>query len=153
MVELFDIYEDLTRSFAQLFLYPIEFAEAATMQKDGVDCFAVFLDIQNLKGMADLKGKLAHECGHCATGALHKATSPFTLIEKNEHKANRWMFERYFPPEGFATAFSAGYTTAWELAEWFDMPQSTVEKALQYYTKNKGICFDELVQEASGEKE
>ena len=148
MVKLTDIHEDLIANKAQLYFYPLGFAEAATVKHNSADEYGIFLDPAQLHGMADLKAKLAHECGHCATGAVHKANSPFQLIEKVEHRANRWMFERYFTLEQFAEALTLGYRTEWELAEWFEMPEGIVRQAVHYYMCNIGVSFNSLAGSA-----
>jgi hypothetical protein len=144
MVELTDIHKDLIANNAQLQFYPLDFTEALTFKWCNSDEYTVFLDPAQLQGMADLKAKLAHECGHCATKATHMMDSPFQLIGRVEHRANRWMFKRYFSLEQFTEALSLGYTTSWELAEWFAMPESLVIQAIHFYKCNMGVDFNKL---------
>lgn len=147
MVELSYIYDDITVCGARIYFYDIAFAEAATVKLNETGRYAIFLDKHSIRTVTDLKYKLAHECGHCATETVNKPSSPFQRIEKNEYKANKWAFEKYLPIEEFAKAFSEGYRTTWELAEWFDMPEPFVQKAVQYYKENKGIDFDKLLEQ------
>ena len=35
----------------------------------------------------------------------------------------------------------AGLTEPWQLAEWFDVPQSFIERALSYYHEARGLRF------------
>jgi hypothetical protein len=143
MIELSSLYNDLAQVGAQVFLYDIGFAESATLALGPkADTYGVFIDRHSLRGRADLKGKLAHEWGHCATGALHKTSSPWDLVEKHEHKAWRWSIERYLPFEKLRTAMIDGLTEPWQLADWFDFPEEYIRRALHYYTETRGLRFD-----------
>lgn len=139
MVSLADIYEALRAEDVRLYLYDIGFAAAATVEQDGR--YAVFYDPAAARSTAALKECLAHECGHCATGATHRVGSPWDLIEKHEYKANRWAIERFLPYESICAAMRSGKTEPWQLAEWFDLPQPFIERALAYYSDARGLRF------------
>lgn len=111
----------------------------ATVRDQGF--YAVFLDFSKIHSTRLLRGVCCHELGHAATGALHKVDSPYELIERSEYRADRWMAEHFLPAEDFREAFQAGCTELWQLAEYFDMPESDVQKALTYWTERKGIDF------------
>lgn len=103
--------------------------------------YAVFLDFTQIKSTRLLRGICCHEMGHVATGALHKVDSPFELAERSEYRANRWMAEQYLTEESFREAFSAGYTELWQLSEYFDLPETDVQKAMDYWTVSRNIDF------------
>ena len=105
--------------------------------------YAVFLDFTKIRSARLLRGVCCHELGHAATGALHKVDSPYELIERSEYRADRWAAEHFLPVEDFREAFQNGYTELWQLAEYFDMPESDVQKALTYWTERKLIDFSE----------
>ena len=66
-------------------------SNAATIQlKSHHNIWGIFLDKHKLDTEAKTKSALLHECGHYATGATHEISSPFDLIEKHEHKADKW---------------------------------------------------------------
>ena len=113
----------------------------ATIRDEGF--YAVFLDFSQIRSTRLLRGICCHELGHVATGALHKVDSPFELAERSEYRAKRWTAERYLTEEEFREAFAAGYTELWQLAEYFDLPQEDVQKALTYWTECRGIDFRE----------
>lgn len=102
---------------------------------------AVFLDFTKIKSTRLLRGICCHELGHAATGALHKVDSPYELVERSEHRANRWVAEKYLTQEDFRSAFSKGYTELWQLSEYFDLPESDIRAALSYWTECRGIDF------------
>lgn len=136
MVTLTQVYTALDAQGARVYPYPIEFTKAATIEIG--DSYAVFFDAALVKTVPELKACLAHECGHCAMGATHRVASPWDLIERHENKANRWAFEQFLPYLSLQDAIAQGFIEAWQLAEYFDMPQSFIEEAVQYYTQ---ICL------------
>lgn len=109
--------------------------------RDGNYC-AVFLDFSKIRSTRLLRSVCCHEMGHVATGALHKVDSPFELAERSEYRANRWCAQHYLTQEDFRDAFDAGYTEAWQLAEYFDMPERDVKAALTYWTERRGVDFN-----------
>ena len=111
----------------------------ATIRDNGY--YAVFLDFTQIKSTRLLRGICYHELGHAATGALHKVDSPYELAERSEYRANRWAAEQYLPVDAFQEAFSAGFTEIWQLEEYFDLPESEIRAALQYWTGSRGIDF------------
>ena len=116
-------------------------APGATI-RDGEDT-AIFLDIQAIDTLRELKGVCLHELGHAATGALHKLSSPFETVERSEYRANRWAAQQFLSVEAFYEAFDAGCRDLWELAEYFDLPERDIKNALSYWTERKGITFTE----------
>lgn len=93
---------------------------------------------------------LLHEEGHFATGTFYGLNSPYTLRRQQENIANRYVFERYFPPERVLAAMRAGCTEPWQLAEYFDLPQDFVEEMLAYYTEARGVDFSAQGCEGAG---
>lgn len=140
MTNLTDIYSDVSNVGASIFPYPIGFTDAATIELHGN--YAIMFDPDKFSTIRSLKWALAHEVGHCATGCTHKISSQWDIVERHEHKANRWAYEHYLPPEQIQYALDHGYTEPWQLAEWFDLPQNDIENALYYYINQRQITFD-----------
>ena len=112
--------------------------------RDG-SAFAVFLDFSKIQSTNLLRGVCYHELGHLATGALHKVDSPYELVERSEHRANRWSAEHFLTDADFRAAFADGYTEPWQLAEYFDLPEADIRRALAYWTDCRGIVFHENI--------
>ena len=49
--------------------------------------------------------------------------------------------KRYLPFEELQNAVSAGYTEPWQLAEYFQLPETAVRGALNYYLRVRGLRF------------
>ena len=104
--------------------------------------YAIFLDFDQIDSTRLLRGVCYHELGHIATGALHRASSPYESVERCEYRANRYAAERFLTEKDFRRAFAAGYVEVWQLADYFDLPERDVEKALRYWVDAKGVNFN-----------
>ena len=102
---------------------------------------AIFLDFSQIPTTRLLRSVCCHELSHVATGALHKAGSPYELVERSEYRANRYTAQTVLTVSAFRQAFADGCRELWELAEYFDLPEQDIEKALQYWTQRRGVVF------------
>lgn len=139
MFELSDFYTYCKQNNVDVIPFMGMPAEGATV-RDGTE-MAIFLDFSLIRSTRQLKGVCLHEQGHAATGALHKVASPYETVERSEYRANRWCAQHYLTAEDFKEAFSHGCTESWELAEYFDLPEEDIQKALTYWTDCRGIDF------------
>lgn len=140
MFELSDFYDYCKENSVDVIPYCGCPQPGATV-RDG-KYYAVFLDFSKITSTRTLRGVCYHELGHLGTGALHKVCSPFELAERSEHRAGRWSAEHLLTKEDFLEAFQSGYTEAWELAEYFDLPERDIRAALNYWTACRGIDFN-----------
>ena len=115
-------------------------AAATTVRYHGA--YAVGLNFSRLHTVRQIRTAMLHESGHLHTGALHKVNSPFQLVEQNEYRADADAFRRCLPPEEIRTAMRAGYTEPWQLAEYFDLDEDYINKALHYWTQCRGVDFN-----------
>ena len=128
-------------------------AAATTVRYHGA--YAVGLNFSRLHTVRQMRTAMLHESGHLHTGALHKVNSPFQLVEQNEYRADadafrytvcvtgiEEAFRRSLPPDEIRTAMRAGYTEPWQLAEYFDLDEDYIKKALHYWTQCRGIDFN-----------
>lgn len=139
MTSLATVYQDARQMDITLIPYNIGFTDAATLEMNGR--YGIFLDFEQFETMADYTAALAHEVGHCATGATHSVHSPFQLISQHENRANRWYYERYLPFSYLQSLMQQGYTEPWQLAEVTGWPESTIQAALHHYVECKGLTF------------
>ena len=139
MFELSHFYNYCKENQVDVIPYAGMPAMGATV-RDGSD-MAIFLDFSRIRSTRQLKGVCLHEQGHAATGALHKVCSPYETVERSEYRANRWCAQNYLRAEDFQTAFSYGICQSWELADYFDLPEEDVQKALTYWSERRGVDF------------
>lgn len=79
-----------------------------------------------------------------ATALLDGATSTatFEVKEQAEHRAFAASVEKYLPVNEILNCYKMGMTENWEIAEYFNLEEEFVEKAVHYWTDCKGIDFN-----------
>ena len=101
------------------------------MDLDG-ECF-VALDPRHISSESDERNKLAHELGHCITGAFYNEYSDYDCRQYHENRADKWAIQQIIPVEELDDAVASGRTEIWELAELFDVTEQFMQKAVCYY--------------------
>lgn len=95
---------------------------------------AIAIDPFRIKSAADEKVKLAHEIGHCERGAFYNRHSPFDVVAKHENRADRWAIKKLVPKDELDVAVADGRIELWELAEYFDVTEDFMRKAVALYS-------------------
>ncbi len=83
--------------------------------------------------------RVAHEMGHCMTESFYEGYSPFELRAKHENKANEWATNEIVPFSELCEAVKEGCREVWELAEYFSVSNSFMEKAIRIHALNGKI--------------
>ncbi len=91
------------------------------------------MDPFQIETVAEEKVHLAHELGHCETGSFYNIYSSLDIREKQERRADGWAVLKLMPFCDFKNALSLGFTEIWELAEYFEVTEEFVLKAIKYY--------------------
>ena len=84
---------------------------------------------------------LAHEIGHCTTDSFYNRHTPFDIRQKHENRADKWAIKKLVPEDELNEAVSNGITEPWELAEYFNVTEDFMKKAVCYYT-NSNLAAD-----------
>lgn len=98
---------------------------------EGENC-AIVIDESQIKSEIDEIIKMAHELGHCETGAFYDIHTLETR-SRAEYRADRWAVKRLMPQEEVEQAFKQGYVEVWQLAEYFELPEDFIRRACQIY--------------------
>ena len=101
------------------------------MDGDG-DCFIV-IDPYKIRSEIDERSKLAHELGHCVTGAFYNQYSDFDCRQRHENCADKWAIGQLISVDDLDEAVADGCSEIWELAERFGVTEDFVKKAVCYY--------------------
>lgn len=141
MFQLSDFYSYCKQNDVDIMPFA-KLPRAACTVRDG-QYYAVVLNFDCLQTVRQMRTAMLHESGHLHTGALHKVSSPFQLVEQAEYRANADAFRCSLPPDEIRAAMQAGYTEPWQLAEYFDLEESYIKKALHYWTQCRGIDFNQ----------
>lgn len=79
---------------------------------------------------------LAHELGHCMTDSFYAGYSPLEKRAKHEYRADKWAINYLIPFDALCQAVSEGNRELWQLAEYFDVGEPFVEKAIAYHEQH-----------------
>jgi len=142
VITLTDIFNALDEVGAGFSIQVNPYLDVCTLEMDG-EC-EVFVNPEHSDTTAALLTKLAHEYGHCSTGSFHKVESPYQLIAKHEYKADRCAIEKFLPWAEIKKAVSTGLTEYWQLAEYFNVNEEFIKKAVHYYRNIKQYSFDDI---------
>ena len=105
---------------------------------DGNCCIAI--DPWRMESIAQETVALAHELGHCETGSFYNQYSDFDIRKKHENRADKWAIQRLIPQEELEKAMGNGYTEVWQLAEYFNVTEDFIRKAICWYTQGNVAC-------------
>lgn len=126
------LYDQLNQAGARFYHWRMDGDQASTIEIKGN--YAVFMDFDHIDTAAEELVLVAHEGGHILTGATHKVSSPYDLVEKHEYKADKWAVQRLISEEELDDAVAEGHTEMWDLAEHFGVTEDFMRKAVCWYT-------------------
>ena len=75
---------------------------------------------------------LAHEIGHCATGAYYAIGANKIVRDKAEEQAKRWAVLHLIPKDEFEELLREG-NNEWDIAEYYGVTIDFVRKAYHLY--------------------
>ena len=134
---LADVYSDLDEQGITVFSCPL-CGSCSVASADGF----IGLDTSRFETQTEEVTALIHEEGHFTSGAFYTPFSPYQVKAQAEYRADAESFRRYLPPNKIGAAMRAGYTEPWQLADYFDLDEDYIKKALHYWTECKAIRFD-----------
>lgn len=94
----------------------------------------ILMDRSLAKSARREKVHLAHEMGHSETGSFYNPYSPFDVRKKHENHADKWAIQELIPEEDLQRAVEHGHCEIWDLADYFDVTEDFMRKALCWYT-------------------
>lgn len=106
--------------------------EALSVMDDDGECF-IAIDPNKIVDESDERTKLAHELGHCITGAFYNQYSNFDCRQRHENTADKWAIDKLISVEDLDGAVADGCSEIWELAERFGVTEDFVKKAVCYH--------------------
>lgn len=101
------------------------------MDLDG-ECF-IAIDPNRIAGEDDERNKLAHELGHCLTGAFYNQYSNYDCRQRHENTADKWAIRNLVTVDELDDAIADGCCEIWELADRFGVAEDFMKKAVCYY--------------------
>ena len=83
---------------------------------------------------------LCEEIGHYETAVGNILDQSVTANRKQELRGRIWAYNRLIGLTGILKAYKAGCRNRFEMAECLDVPEETLQEALDYYRSRYGIC-------------
>lgn len=135
MNKLNDLYNLAEKHDISVLCFRLDTVKSLSVQdKNGKEYIAI--DEMKVESSADETVRLAHELGHCETGAFYNRYSTYDLIGRQEYKADKWAIKKLIPADELKDAFIHGITEPWDLAEYFNVTEDFIVKAVEYYKNN-----------------
>lgn len=131
-MELLELYQLADAEHIPVYSYDLPQTHSLSLMNNDGSC-AVAIDPFGLNSTKDEKIRLAHELGHCVTGSFYNRYSDFDIKAKSEWKADKWAIKKLIPKDELQAAFEQGYTEPWDLAEYFNVTEEFIIKAVNYY--------------------
>lgn len=134
MEQLFAVYKDLHDLGVRLTNKNLGFSDGcpAALLEIG-SRYGVYIDTGLIHTLGEELEVAAHEWAHIVTGTTHHVNDSDEQIRKDEQKAIRAMIRRLIPKDELGRLVKRGYNEVWELAEYFDVSFTFMQKAIEYY--------------------
>lgn len=131
-MELLELYQLADAEHIPVYSFDLPQTQSLSLMNNDGSC-AVAIDPFGLNSTKDEKVRLAHELGHCVTGSFYNRYSDFDIKAKSEWKADKWAIKKLIPKDELPAAFEQGYAEPWDLAEYFNVTEEFIIKAVNYY--------------------
>ena len=126
-----DLYEFAHNNAIVVLPFSSNEFESLSMQDNEYNCY-IGMDYKRFETSKEERVHLAHELGHCATGAFYNARSPLYVRGKAEYQADKWAIKKIIPKDDFMRLLKCGMP-AYELAEQFNVTEDYIHKAFRLY--------------------
>ncbi|MBQ8016170.1 MAG: ImmA/IrrE family metallo-endopeptidase [Clostridia bacterium] len=140
-----ELYRIAEQSGTEIICFDLPQTVSVSVLSGGGSCY-IGLDPFRIETTAQERVHLAHELGHCETGAFYSLHSAAETRGRCENRADRWAIKALVPFCELLSAFQSGITDLWALAEHFDVTEDFMRKALNHYRVTKEI-FSEVLNE------
>ena len=116
----------------EVYSFNLKHIKSLSLLQDG-SCF-ISINPFALESEADEKVKLAHELGHCETGAFYNQYAVCDVRSKHERTADKWAIKKLIPEDELKEACKY-CRNRWELSQHFEVTEDFMQKALDYYSE------------------
>lgn len=137
LLELMELYNIADSNNVKVDCFELENQPCLSIQDDEYNCY-IAIDPMQLDSEQQEKEHLAHELGHCCTGAFYSRYSPLSNRGQMEYRATLWQIKKLIPKNEFEEAIKSGIIELWELAEHFEVSEDLMKKAINYYMQYAG---------------
>lgn len=128
-----ELYQEAEDSNIPIIVLSIPKTGSMCIQAESGRCF-IGMDYGTFPNEAERRVHLAHELGHCKTGAFYNRWAARDLRKRHEGHADKWAIKKLIPKERLEAAVADGHTELWDLAEYFGVTEDFMKKAVCWYT-------------------
>ena len=128
-----DLYQEAKDADIPILILDIPKTGSMCMQSESGRCY-IGMDYGVLPEESVRRVHLAHELGHCKTGAFYNRWAARDVRKKHENRADKWAVKKLIPVDKLDQAIADGHTELWDLAEHFGVTEDFMRKAVCWYT-------------------
>lgn len=132
MVKLNDLYSCIEHDDILLIEKSDGKLDSFSLMDNDRNCTIVINNKRKYTDYIANKEQLAHELGHCATGSFYTPNT-LSLRSRCEYRADKWAIKKLISKDELIEAIERGYTEPWQLAEYFEVTEKFIIKALKFY--------------------
>lgn len=126
-----DLYDFAEQLNIAIFSFPLPNSKSLALEDSDDNCY-IGIDDERLESSKDERVHIAHEIGHCVTGAFYNEYSPVDNRGKFEAIADRWAVKKLINKDELKKQIKRGLEI-WELAEYFSVTEDFIQKAFHLY--------------------
>ena len=131
-MEISALYDLAEKRNIEVLTCPLPENGSMSVMTDTGRCF-VGMDGKLRDGGIRERVHLAHELGHCVTGAFYNIHAAVDHRRRHENRADKWAIRQLITESALDDAIADGCTELWELAERFGVTEGFMRKAVCYY--------------------
>ncbi|WP_191434786.1 ImmA/IrrE family metallo-endopeptidase [Flavonifractor sp. An112] len=128
-----DLYQEAKDTDIPILILDIPKTGSMCMQSESGRCY-IGMDYGVLPEESVRRVHLAHELGHCKTGAFYNRWAARDVRKKHENRADKWAVNKLIPVDELDQAVADGHTELWDLADHFGVTEEFMRKAVCWYT-------------------
>lgn len=131
-METRELYQEAEEAGIPILVLEIPKTGSMCIQSENGRCY-IGMDYGAFPNEAQRRVHLAHELGHCKTGAFYNRWAARDLRKRHENHADKWAIQKLVPKERLEAAVADGHSELWDLAEYFDVTEDFMKKAVCWY--------------------
>ena len=131
MTRLEALYDDIESADIMCFATSSRKNPAMTLRTHGD--YSIAINERAFRTDAERLVALAHEKGHCDTGAVHSVFAPLITRAQCENRANKMATYTLMPFNELVAALEGGASSKYELSEHFGVTEEFMQFALEVY--------------------
>lgn len=126
------VYQKIQDNGIEIMHFGLSNVKSVSIEVDGK--YGIFINHDEIESSDEEFIVATHEYGHCMTGSTHPPYSPLDIIAKHEYQADRKAVLDFLPVDRIKSAIKDGCRSAYEFAEYLDLPEQFVIQAFRHYT-------------------